>query len=90
MKINGQIFTEKGNIRPDARKQILASVATNPALLGTADHVKDNIYTIPVESGEGTVYINIDLTVSTIHPSDRKVSVKKTKVEAVNPIVIEE
>lgn len=91
MKINGQIFTDKGNIKPEARKQLLASIASNPAILGTAEHVKDNTYTIPVDCGERTVYVNVDLTISTIHPADRKPATKKSKakVEDAEPVVIE-
>jgi hypothetical protein len=80
MKISGNILTEKGNLKPVARKQILEAVAGNPALLGTASAVNAKCFTLPVEDSEGNVaYINIDLSVSTIHPADRKEPVKKAK-----------
>ena len=79
MKINGNVLTEKGNLKPEARKQILATIAGNPAILGTAEKVNDKVFTLPVECEDGAVYVNIDLSVSTLHPADRKAPEKKAK-----------
>jgi hypothetical protein len=80
MKIKGNFLSEKGNLKPAARTAILANVASNPAILGTAELVNAKCFTLPVEDSEGNVaYINIDLSVSTIHPADRKEPVKKAK-----------
>lgn len=83
MQISGNFITEKGNLKPAARTAILANVLSNPAILATAEPVGTNgkVYCIPVSDSEGhTAYINIDVTVSTIHPADRKEPVKKPKV----------
>ena len=80
MRIKGNFLSEKGNLKPAARTAILANIASNPAILGTAESVNAKCYTLPVEDSEGNVaYINIDLSVSTIHPADRKEPVKKAK-----------
>jgi hypothetical protein len=79
MKINANVLTEKGNLKPEARKAILANIVANPAILGTASMVTDKVFTLPVECEDGTVYVNIDLSVSTLHPADRKAPEKKAK-----------
>lgn len=80
MKINGNVLTENGNLKPEARKAILASVVANPAILGTAEMVTDKVFTLPIEGEDGIVaYVNIDLSVSTLHPADRKAPEKKAK-----------
>ena len=82
MKVNGNFLTEKGALKTGARTTILANVLANPAILATAEPVdeKGKVYTIPVSDSEGNVaYVNIDLSVSTIHPADRKVPEKKAK-----------
>ena len=81
MNIKGNFLTEKGNLKPAAREVILNSITENPALLGTAVQVTPRVYCIEVSDTEGHVaYVNIDLSVSTIHPSERKEPVKKAKV----------
>ena len=82
MKLSGNFLTEKGNIKPAARKAILEAVVANPAILGTATLAKgNNVFALEVTDGEGNVaYLNIDLSVSTIYPSDRKVPEKKAPV----------
>ena len=80
MKINGNVLTENGNLKPEARKAILANVVANPAILGTAEMVTDKVFTLPIEGEDGIVaYVNIDLSVSTLHPADRKAPEKKAK-----------
>ena len=82
MKLNGNFLTEKGGLKSAARTTILANIASNLAILGTAEPVGDkhNVYSLPVYDSEGnTAYVNIDLSVSTIHPSERKVPEKKAK-----------
>lgn len=80
MQIRGNFLTEKGNLKSQARLTILEGIAANPALLGTAEKVSANVYAIQVTDSEGNVaYVNIDLSVSTIHPADRKEPVKKAK-----------
>lgn len=80
MNIKGNFLTEKGNLKPAAREVILNTITENPALLGTAAQVSPKIYCIEVNDTEGhTAFINIDLSVSTIHPSERKEPVKKVK-----------
>lgn len=80
MKINGNVLTEKGNLKPEARKAILANIVANPAILGTAEMVTDKVFTLPVEGEDGIVaFVNIDLSVSTLHPASRKAPEKKAK-----------
>ena len=82
MLLTGNFITSKGNLKSAARTTILAEIAANPALLATAQPVGDNgrVYCITATDSEGNVaYINIDLSVSTVHPSDRKEPVKKAK-----------
>ena len=59
MKINANVLTEKGNLKPEARKAILANIVANPAILGTASMVTDKVFTLPVECEDGTVYVTI-------------------------------
>lgn len=83
MTINGNILNEKGNLKPAARTAILEAIAANPALLGTATPVKANVYSLPISDSEGnTVYVNIDLSVSTLYAGDRKEPAKKVKPAA--------
>lgn len=80
MTIKGNFLTEKGQLKSAARATILAGIAENPAILGTAEQVNAKCFTLPVVDSEGnTAYVNIDLSVSTIHPADRKVPEKKAK-----------
>lgn len=82
MKLSGNILTEKGNLKPAARTQVLEYVSSNPAILGTATLAKgQNVYAIEINDAEGnTAYLNIDLSVSTVYPTDRKVPAKKASV----------
>lgn len=80
MNIRGNFLTEKGNLKQEARETILAGIAENPALLGTATPVSKKVYCIEATDSEGHVaYVNIDLSVSTIHPGERKVPTPKAK-----------
>lgn len=80
MNIRGNFLTDKGNLKPEARATILAGIAENPAILGTATPISKKVYCIEATDTEGHVaYINIDLSVSTIHPADRKVPTPKAK-----------
>lgn len=82
MKLNGNMLTEKGNLKPQARTQVLEFIANNVGILGTATQAKgNNVYSIEVTDSEGnTAYVNIDVSVSTVHPADRKVPAKKAPV----------
>lgn len=80
MVIRGNFLTDKGNLKEQARQTILAGIAENPALLGTASQVSKKVYCLEVNDSEGhTAYVNIDLSVSSIHPSERKVATPKPK-----------
>lgn len=82
MRLSGNILTEKGNLKPAARAQVLDYVKGNPSILGTAQLAKgSNVYVIEICDAEGnTAYLNIDLSVSTVYPTDRKVPAKKALV----------
>lgn len=80
MTVKGNFLTEKGLLKSQARAVILANIASNPAILGTAEMVNAKCFTLPVQDTEGnTAFVNIDLSVSTIHPADRKEPTKKAK-----------
>lgn len=83
MTLRGNFLTDKGNFKAKARETILATVAANPAILGTATQVSPRVYTIEVSDTEGNVaYLNLDLSVTTVHPADRKVPEKKPSTKA--------
>lgn len=87
MKIKGNFTTSKGLLKSQARTVILEKIASNPAILASATPVNKKTYVIPVEDTEGNVaYINIDLSVSTTHPADRKEPTRKASAPKVQEV----
>lgn len=84
MKINVQALTEKGALKPIVRKTLVNYVAENPEVFAQAERVGEKaVFTLPVYDAEGnTVYVNFDVTVSTVAAADRAERKPKAKVKA--------
>ena len=83
MKMTNVIVNEKGNVKAEARKAIVAYVDTHRNVFAEAVKNDNGTYSVAVVDGAGnTVYVNFDVTVSTKNAADRaeKKTVKKAKV----------
>lgn len=76
------IVNEKGNVKAEARKAIVAYVDTHRNVFAEAVKNDNGTYSVAVTDTEGnTVYVNFDVTVSTKNAADRaeKKSTRKVK-----------
>jgi chloramphenicol 3-O-phosphotransferase len=82
MRMTNVIVNEKGNVKAEARKAIVAYVDTHRNVFADAVKNDNGTYSVAVVDGAGnTVYVNFDVTVSTKNAADRaeKKSTRKVK-----------
>ena len=82
MRMTNVIVNEKGNVKAEARKAIVAYVDTHRNVFAEAVKNDNGTYSVAVTDTEGnTVYVNFDVTVSTKNAADRaeKKSTRKVK-----------
>lgn len=65
-KTQKELLTEKGKVKADIRKELLAKVNKHPEMFAKAVKIKDGVYQIPVENADGVdkVYIRFTIQVS--------------------------
>lgn len=83
MRVKNVVLNEKGNVKAEARKALVAYVDSNRDVFANAVKNDNGTYTVTVVDGAGnTVYVNFDVTVSTKNAADRaeKKATKKAKV----------
>lgn len=76
------IVNEKGNVKAEARKAIVAYVDTHRNVFADAIRNDNGTYSVAVTDSNGNVvYINFDITVSTKNAGERaeKKSTRKAK-----------
>ena len=85
IKVKTVALTEKGQVKPDVRKEVANLVATNRDLFTSAEKVDGKmLFTLPIEDVDGnTFYVNYEVTVSNKPAAERAVrkSTPKAKVE---------
>ena len=84
MRIKSVALTEKGQVKPVARKAIVNHIAANPNLFAHATRVGDKgVFTMEVTDAAGNViFVNFDVTVSTKAAADRAERKPRAKAEA--------
>ena len=83
MRIKSVALTEKGQVKPAARKAIVNHIAKNPNLFAHATRVGDKgVFTMEVTDANGNViFVNFDVTVSTKAAADRAERKPRAKAE---------
>ena len=82
MKINGNVLTETKQVKANARKALATYVANNRSIFETAVKNENGTYSIAVaDEANNTVYINFEVTVSTLNASDRAKRKSRAKTE---------
>lgn len=82
MRMTNVIVNEKGNVKAEARKAIVAYVDTHRNVFADAIRNDNGTYSVAVTDSNGNVvYINFDITVSTKNAGERaeKKSTRKAK-----------
>lgn len=83
MRVKNVVLNEKGNVKAEARKALVAYVDSNRDVFANAVKNDNGTYSVAVVDGAGnTVYVNFDVTVSTKNAADRaeKKATRKAKV----------
>ena len=86
MRVKNVVLNEKGNVKAEARKALVAYVDSNRDVFANAVKNDNGTYSVAVVDGAGnTVYVNFAVTVSTKNAADRaeKKATKKAKVAEV-------
>lgn len=84
MNIKGNVLTDKGVVKAGARKALVDYVAKNPNIFATAERNENGTYTVDVTDDNGnTIYINFEVTVSTMNAGLR--APRKSKAKATAP-----
>ena len=82
MKINGNILTETGLVKTQARKTLATYVANNRNIFEKATLNENGTYSIQVQDSNGNVaYINFEVTISTLNANDRAKRKSRAKKE---------
>ena len=85
MKINGNVLTDTGAVKATARKTMAKYVADNRNIFASAVLNENGTYSVAVKDEAGhTVYVNFEVTVSTMNAGDRakrKAKAKATKAD---------
>ena len=81
MKINGNVLTDTGAVKATARKTIATYVANHRDIFASAVLNDNGTYSVAVKDEAGNVvYVNFEVTVSTMNAGDR--AKRKTKAKA--------
>ena len=84
------IVNEKGNVKAEARKAIVAYVDTHHNVFADAIRNDNGTYSVAVTDSNGNVvYINFDITVSTKNAGERAEKKSTRKVKEVETFDIE-
>ena len=83
IKLNGNVLTEKGQVKANARKTLVDYVAKHPEVFCESERNDNGTYSIEVnDSEQNVIYVNFEITVSTMNAGDRaKRKSKSKKVE---------
>ena len=82
MKINANVLTETGAVKAGARKALADYVNTHRDIFAGAVRNDNGTYSVAVEDGAGNVvYINFEVTVSTMCAADRAKRKSRAKKE---------
>lgn len=83
MRVNNVVLNEKGNVKTEARKALVAYVDAHRNVFANATRNDNGTYSVAVvDSAGNTVYVNFEVTVSNKNAADRaeKKTVRKAKV----------
>lgn len=72
MTVKGNVLTETGAVKAGARKALAGYVNEHRDIFAGAVRNENGTYSVAVKDGEGhTVYVNFEVTVSTMCAGDR-------------------
>lgn len=91
MRVKTVALNEKGNLKPLVRKAIVEHVCAHPEVFAEAEKVADkNAFVLQVlDAEDNVIYVNFDVSVSTLPASDRAVRKVKAKTSANDPVEVE-
>lgn len=78
-KTQRELLTEKGKVKADIRKELLARVSKHPELFEKAEKVKDGIYQIPFVNADGQDKVYVRFTVQVSEKSADELAPPKKK-----------
>lgn len=82
-KNNITLLTEKGLVKADIRKKLVAKVDTHRDLFAQADKIKDGLYEIEYQSPNGqSVFVRFEITISNKSASELAPKTRKPKAKA--------
>lgn len=84
MKIKTVALNDKGNLKPIVRKEVMKYVTEHPEVFADAVKVEGkNAFTLEALDDAGnTIFVNFDVTVSTMAAADRAERKSKPKAKA--------
>ena len=82
MKINGNVLTENGVVKAQARKVLADYVNNHREIFNQATRNENGTYSLQVkDENNNVIYINFEVTVSTLCASDRAKRKSRAKKE---------
>ena len=82
MKINGNVLTESGVVKTQARKVLADYVNNHREIFKQATKNENGTYSLQVtDENENIIYINFEVTVSTLNANDRAKRKSRAKKE---------
>lgn len=82
MKINGNVLTENGVVKTQARKVLADYVNNHREIFNQATKNENGTYSLQVtDENENIIYINFEVTVSTLNANDRAKRKSRAKKE---------
>lgn len=91
MRVKTVALNEKGNLKPAVRKAIVEHVCAHPEVFMEAKKADDkNVFVLEVlDADNNAIYVNFDVSVSTLPATDRAVRKAKAKAPANDPVEVE-
>lgn len=78
-KVQKDLFTEKGKVKADIRKELLNTISKHPDLFQKAERVKEGVYQIPFTNADGKSKVYVRFTVQVSEKSADELATPKKK-----------
>lgn len=78
-KTQRELLTEKGKVKADIRKELLAKVSKHPEMFAKAEQVKEGVYQIPFVNADGKDKVYVRFTIQVSEKSADELATPKKK-----------
>lgn len=78
-KTQKTLFSDKGKVKADIRKELLNTIKKHPELFAKAEQVKDGVYQIPFVNADGKDKVYVRFTIQVSEKSADELATPKKK-----------